>query len=273
MNHKAIALEQYRDDRQLELRRQIHKHYSQSPTPFVDWTLQKLPLNGDERVLDAGCGSGGWLFPLANRLFPKGEVTGLDLSPGMIQGLQKRANQTNNIQLIVSDVQMLPFTDHTFDLVMANFCLYHVPDINQALGELIRVLRPGGTLMIATGSRTNYTELMTIDQNCREHWGFPLVDEQTEGYARFSLENGDQYLRPYVNWWERYILDDSLVFFESAPVIDYYASGMVERGGISAEQRATLISDVSRIIQQEIEAHGSFRLRKSAGFFLAKNTQ
>ncbi|SDX22548.1 Methyltransferase domain-containing protein [Marininema mesophilum] len=268
MKHRLA--EQYRDDRQLELRRQIHLQYSLSPVPFVDWTLDKLPLRGDERILDAGCGSGGWLFPMANKLSCGGEITGLDLSPGMIEGLRKKADQSSNIHLVISDLQTLPFKASSFDIVMANFCLYHVPNINQAIAELYRVLRPGGYLMAATGSLSNYKELTTIDRECRERWGFPLVDEKEEGYGRFSLENGDEYLRQYFGWSERYILDDVLVFLEAEPIIDYYASGMVERGGTSAGQRTTLITDVNRIIRHEIDTRSSFTLRKSAGFFLAQ---
>ncbi|WP_135505615.1 class I SAM-dependent methyltransferase [Roseovarius aestuariivivens] len=97
-----------------------------------------------DRVLDLCCGQG----TLTARLARAGaKVTGLDFSPQMVGLAQKAAPDA---QILEGDAAALPFEDASFDTVVCNFGMMHLPDQPKALREIARVLRPGGTFVMAT---------------------------------------------------------------------------------------------------------------------------
>jgi SAM-dependent methyltransferase len=98
------------------------------------------------RVLDAGCGTGEFAERLAREL--GAEVVALDLSARMVALTAQRG-----VEAHLGDVQALPFADGEFDVVVANWLLYHVEDLDRGLSELARVLRPGGALVAGTQAR------------------------------------------------------------------------------------------------------------------------
>lgn len=128
------------------------------------------------RVLEVGCGRG----ELAERVLREvgAEVVALDQSERMVDLTRERGVETE-----LGDVQDLPFADGSFDCAVAAWMLYHVPDLERALGELARVLRPGGRLVAATNS----------EHNLRELWG-PLGDAARRVHP-FNAENGEELLR------------------------------------------------------------------------------
>jgi ubiquinone/menaquinone biosynthesis C-methylase UbiE len=92
------------------------------------------------RVLEAGCGTGLVLSRLAR---VAREAHGFDLSAGMVQKARERG-----LSVTLGSVTQIPFRDNTFDFVCSFKVLAHVPDITDALAELARVTRPGGTLAL-----------------------------------------------------------------------------------------------------------------------------
>jgi ubiquinone/menaquinone biosynthesis C-methylase UbiE len=84
-------------------------------------------------------------------LYPAGaELTGIDFSPAMLGIAQTRARQLGRmVDLQIADAQALPFPDASFDTVVCTFSLCAIPDERRAVGEMIRVLRPGGLLLLA----------------------------------------------------------------------------------------------------------------------------
>ncbi|MEO3788507.1 class I SAM-dependent methyltransferase [Actinocorallia sp. B10E7] len=100
------------------------------------------------RVLDVGCGT-GYLTRLLSRLAgPTGAVTGLDLSPSMIDYARKHAPA--NCSYVVAPGQDMPFEEASFDVVVSSLAVHHIPASERAaaLREMHRVLRPGGRLLI-----------------------------------------------------------------------------------------------------------------------------
>jgi ubiquinone/menaquinone biosynthesis C-methylase UbiE len=97
-------------------------------------------------VLEVAIGTG---LNLDN--YPDGvRLTGIDLSPEMLAHAQRRADVTGRgVALQVGDAQRLPFLDAAFDTVVCTFSLCAIPDDCAAVGEMWRVLRPGGLLLLA----------------------------------------------------------------------------------------------------------------------------
>lgn len=107
------------------------------------------------RVLEVGPGRGETAEWIARET--GAEVVAVDQSKRMVELTRARG-----IDARVGDVQALPFEDASFDCVVAAWMLYHVPDVERALAEIARVLRPGGRLVAVTNSSRHYQELREL---------------------------------------------------------------------------------------------------------------
>ena len=121
--------------------------------PVIRAAIESLNLPAGSRGLDAGCGIGLHLPIMAEAVGKGGSVTGLDLSPTFITRAEKIVEESGfsgRIALKTGDVNVLPFEDDTFHWVWsANLVGYHPAfEPIALLGELIRVVRPGGTVVI-----------------------------------------------------------------------------------------------------------------------------
>ena len=102
-----------------------------------------------ERAMELGCGTGFFLLNLMQSgVAKKGSVT--DLSPGMVKvALRNAENLGLDVDGRVADAERIPYDDNTFDLVVGHAVLHHIPDVEQALSEVLRVLKPGGRFVFA----------------------------------------------------------------------------------------------------------------------------
>jgi demethylmenaquinone methyltransferase/2-methoxy-6-polyprenyl-1,4-benzoquinol methylase len=110
--------------------------------------LDMLRLKGDEKTLDLACGTGDITFALADRL-PSGKSLGLDITHGMlvIAESKRRAKNAANVFFHQADIMQMPFADASFDCITCGYALRNVPDIESALMEIKRVLKPGGRFL------------------------------------------------------------------------------------------------------------------------------
>ena len=129
---------------------------------FVVWAdlLDQLHFRGDERILDMGCGRGAVLLMAAQRL-TTGRATGVDLwrsvdqSGNSLEATRRNAiaeGVADRVELHTGDMTALPFEDSSFDVVVSSLAIHNISrsaDREKAIEEAVRVLRPGGRLMIA----------------------------------------------------------------------------------------------------------------------------
>jgi ubiquinone/menaquinone biosynthesis C-methylase UbiE len=107
-----------------------------------------LDLNADDRLLDVGCGTGAAVrdtAPLVHR------AVGVDLSPAMISRARELAAEVPAAEFLVADSERLPFDEQTFTAVLCTTSFHHYPDPRRAVGEMARVLTPGGRVAIGDG--------------------------------------------------------------------------------------------------------------------------
>jgi demethylmenaquinone methyltransferase/2-methoxy-6-polyprenyl-1,4-benzoquinol methylase len=109
---------------------------------------QALRLQQGESVIDIGTGTGLTLPYLAAGVGPTGRVVGLDRSATMLDGAKDRA-PSPPVELVEGDAMKLPFADATFDAAISTYGMTAVEDVDPAIDEMIRVVRPGGRLVIA----------------------------------------------------------------------------------------------------------------------------
>jgi ubiquinone/menaquinone biosynthesis C-methylase UbiE len=117
---------------------------------MTDWGLDQVAIESDFNILDVGCGGGKTLRKLA-AMASRGRIYGIDYAEGSIA-----VSRQYNAQLIEADrvvvrkasVSQLPFPNDTFDLVTAIETQYYWPDLEGAMREILRVLKPGGRLVV-----------------------------------------------------------------------------------------------------------------------------
>jgi arsenite methyltransferase len=114
--------------------------------PFALGTLER-----GEVVLDLGSGAGTDSLVAAQMVGPQGHVTGLDMTPEMLAKAQAAAAEMEaaNVEFVEGEVEVLPFGDESFDVVISNGVIDLVPDKDAVFSEINRVLRPGGRIQIA----------------------------------------------------------------------------------------------------------------------------
>ena len=143
--------------------------YATLRSKFVVWAdlLDELKLRGDERILDLGCGRGAVLMLAAQHL-TTGRAVGVDLwKRGDQSGNAAEATQRNavaegvadRVEVHTGDMQALPFEDNSFDLIVSSMAIHNISGRagrEKAVSEAVRVLRPGGRLLIADVRATRH---------------------------------------------------------------------------------------------------------------------
>ncbi|MGH7925548.1 MAG: class I SAM-dependent methyltransferase [Candidatus Binatus sp.] len=254
-----ILREQYKDGSNLSARIRLHQRFSTNRYGQMRWIRDRIQVPENARALELGCGTG--LLWRGVAPVPSGWRAILtDMSEGMVRetraGLAPLGHSFSYMQ---ADAQAIPFRDASFDAVIANHMLYHVPDIPHALDEIRRVLKPSGYCYAATMGRAHMKEL---DEFGARFFSIPRMTEST---ARFGLETGEAYMRRAFSdvTLERY--PDSLAITEAEPLMDYICSMRVRRR-ITDDQIAALRAH----LENEIAAHGKIRITKDSGMFIAR---
>ncbi|MDX2161481.1 MAG: class I SAM-dependent methyltransferase [bacterium] len=218
-NDPEVLREQYGSDYKLKLRQQTHDVYSVPRIDFPAWVLSRLPWRGGERILDVGTGTGVYSAPVHD-MVTEGQYIGLDLSAGMLETHPAQGH------VIVGDAQHLPFADGAFDVIMANYMLHHVPDVEAAIREFKRALKPDGVLVTATNSATTMPELNFLFQRAIVLLGQTgsVGGSIAPIYNAYTLENGTRVLARQFYTVVRYDMPSAFVFPTADPLITYMNS-------------------------------------------------
>jgi SAM-dependent methyltransferase len=179
----SFVREQYATPDNLRARKAAYVNAEgDDPREFV---LEAVAAAKPRRVLEVGGGEGELAERIVNELGV--ELVGIDQSEGMVAEQRARG-----IDARVGDVQDLPFEDGEFDVALAAWMLYHVPDLDRGLAELARVLKPDGVLVAVTNSVEHLQELWDLAQRATR------ISQFT-----FRSDNGEEVLRRHFAVVER----------------------------------------------------------------------
>jgi SAM-dependent methyltransferase len=201
-NDPAYVRAQYKTEVGLAARKAAYRDVAGQDASQV--AFDAIVAGRPSRILEVGCGQG----ELAERLTHESDadVVAVDQSERMVELTRARG-----VDVRVADVQELPFADESFDAALAAWMLYHVPDLPRAIGELARVLVPGGRLVAVTNAADHLRELFALGGI--ERWDVP-----------FGAENAAELLAPRFVTVERIDVDGEVVFEDIQAVRAYYAS-------------------------------------------------
>jgi SAM-dependent methyltransferase len=252
--------EQYRDSGNLRARMGLHERFGVNPYGWFGWVFDRIAPPPGCRILEIGCGPGRLWLENADRLGMVRALTLADSSPGMAREARDalaRALPGAAIRAVSADAQALPFADASFDLVVANHMLYHVPDRPRAFAEIGRVLRPGGRFYAATNGGRHMREIYALATG-----ELPGEAEPRETLG-FSLENGAAQLAPFFAEVALARYDDALVVTEAEPLLAYIRS----IAHLDAAGDARLAATIAELLARD----GAIRITKETGMFVARN--
>jgi trans-aconitate 2-methyltransferase len=184
--------------------------YDRVSAPQLEWAgrvLERLPLRGDEAVLDAGCGSGRVTQLLLDRL-PRGHVVAVDSAQSMVDHA-RAALDPSRATVLRADLAELEL-DEPVDAAFSNAAFHWVPDHDALFARLHAALRPGGPLVAQCGGKGNVERLHAAAREVgarepyAEHlagwhgpWTFAGAEETAERLASAGFEEIRTWLEPY----------------------------------------------------------------------------
>ena len=172
---QRLVSDEYATMERLEMRRLDRTGWlSGSDEPWL-LALAAIAEKRPARILEAGCGSGDFAALIATP-----QITCIDSSPAAVT-----AARTRGLNATLADVQELPFADGTFDVAVANWMLYHVPDRARAIRELARVLTPDGRFVGCYNAPGHLGELWSLLDTAQDEEGSDAVNGPAELRSTF----------------------------------------------------------------------------------------
>lgn len=146
-------------------------------------------LRAGQRVLDLGCGTGYPALLAAHAVGEQGSVVGLDLAEAMLAAARRKAETLGlaNVTFQTGDVTTMPFESASFAAVISRFCLMFLPDVPKAVGEIARVLKPGGYLAVAVWSLPDRNPFISLPLGVIKNFiVLPPPDPEQPGIFRLA---------------------------------------------------------------------------------------
>jgi len=258
MNQSEAVKVQYADDKNLSIRMQLHAKYSTNRQGLYPWLFERYEIKENDAILELGCGNGAqW----QGRRLPNGcKLILSDFSQDMLRAAREK-NSLNGAEFQIIDVQNIPFEAEMFDIIIANFMLYHVPNLAKALSEARRILKPGGRFYAATLGTNGQHEYM----RCAIQQFYPQSECFAETFS-FTLQNGGELLNNYFSSVKRLEFEDALAVTNTCDLIDWLKSTMYfANGTLDGPMLAQLYGYFEAVRIRD----GAIRIPKESGVFIS----
>lgn len=258
IDNTDLVKEQYKNSSNLDARINLHS-FNINKIDWHVWCFEKMNIQDESKVLELGCGN-GLLWAKNKEVIKQSlDITLSDLSEGMLQSAKENINNPN-IKYQIIDVQDIPYEDESFDVVIARHMLYHVPDIDKALSEIKRVLKPNGKFYASTNGSENMKELKDLVNGYNKDTNY---NPQKVFADKFGIENGTEILKRYFNNVKLEKFDGQIVVDKAEPVVGYVTSGMNTTKG--------KFDGFYDYVKAEIDKAGAIKINTRSGMFIASN--
>ena len=251
----------YNDATNLNARIRFWQHYGETRDEAFSSFYDEIIVPDNAQILDIGCGPAHYLqWGLQHDRVPSDwRMTLTDLSQGMIdEAKQSVSAKPDNFTFDIADVCDLQFADNSFDVVTANYMLYHARSQDLALSEIARVLKPGGHLYAKTNSDKHIIEFLDLQKK--------YIADKSQikniglAHAAFTLENGGAMIEKHFSQVKT-IRDSSICEATDPKIVFDFAMSM---DAVLDEQK------LEQAINDEIEREGYFKVTRNSGMFIAQ---
>lgn len=251
----SVVKQQYSTANHLNARISIHDKYSTNKMGFGNWIFSNYKLKKGMKVLELGCGTGVMWKNRETLIRECSQLILSDFSEGMVATAKENVGERENLEYEVIDIQKIPYPDETFDAVIANMMLYHVPDLFRGLAEVRRVLKRGGSFYCAT-----YGEHGIIEYLSKFFAEYGVADNTNKS---FTLQNGYDILNKHFSKVEKSEYIDSLEVTNIDDMVDYICS---------LSSMTALNNLPKHVIKETLMRHstnGALHIPKEYGMFIA----
>lgn len=257
-------LQRSRDASNLNEGVKLMDRFSTNRYGWYPWVFDNIKIKKKDKVLEVGCGNGILWSKNMDNLHESIKVTLTEICEDMIN--EAKLNLRDNskrFNFIITDLTSLPFEDNSFDVVIANHILFFMKDIDLALAEIKRVIKPNGVVYCSTIGSNHLKELqelmLSFSSNIR-------IYEDKLSY-KFGLENGEKILSKYFNSVEKVLYDDKLIVNDTNNILEYIYSIPGNILDIIDSKK----KDFEGYIKKTIDKNGEIHITNSLGLFKAKN--
>ncbi len=256
-------LKQYSDSSNFMARVELNSRFGTNPYKWTLWLIDQIQFKKDAKILELGCGNGILWKSNLQKIPEDAQILLSDFSEGML-GDAKLAlgGAAERFEYEVIDAEQIPHPDNSFDAVIANLMLYHVPDRKKAISEISRVLKGDGVLYATTFGLNYMKELSDLVSNYDKNANCSL-----EPVARaFGLENGEKQLCESFRDIKLVKYEDGLEVTEAEPLVNYVLSFTRVKDVIDGDKIIDFEDYVTNILNEK----GKIQIEKKSGMFIAK---
>ena len=259
MNKTQNVKKQFSNDKNLAMRINFYKKYTTNKYSFSDWLFDKYKFKENMSILELGCGD---VIHWKDRIdkLPNGcKLILSDFSEGMLNLVKERYSRFENVSFEKIDIQSIPFEDDSFDMIIANHMLFHVPDLNKALLEVKRVLKKGGYFYSATDGNGGMRPFL--------HEAIKQFNPESKAFTEqlpINLQNGKEILERYFPIVERFDYENVLAITKTEDLMEWLKS-TTSISGFSEENLADLYKYFENIRVKD----GAINIPRETGLFIS----
>ncbi len=273
---------QYLNAENILARINLHNQFSINKQGWFPWVYEQCNIDNGMRILEVGCGDGSLWVDNIGQLAMKSRKAELskkregifidltDVSEGMINDAERNVNRAMeswrgreydvNFTFRAASCENTGAESGQYDLVIANHVLFYCDNIEKALAEIIRVLKPYGMLVCSTYGCRHMQEVNKLVYEYDNR----IALEANKLFEIFGLDNGDKILNKYFSSVEKREYEDGLIADDAEPLVDYILSCH----GNQKEYLVDKYTDFKKYVEKKLKR--PMRITKEAGVFVCK---
>ncbi len=271
LNEQSYLLSsQYKSANNLKARIALHENYGTGKIDFHKWLFEHIDIKDNAVILELGTGSARVWVQNRDRIPQDWSITLSDFSKGMLAEAKKNlVNVKHDFSFKQIDIQDIPFSDNSFDMVMANHMLYHVPDIDKAIKEVKRVLKSKGKFYASTNGEGNMLETKQMLAKVAQILPPELVVNSFS--SSFTLESAPDYLSKCFKTVKRFDLNSEIIVDKVEPIMAY----LMSMTAVDKLEELMPIVEQEKAMKQLIEfiedklTSGPIKIRTKTGLLVA----